>query len=182
MSESSIAKPEIEESRYPYQGFINVRLDTLKLPQGNKTEYTVVETHHHASAIIAETLDGKIVVIKEYRHPTQKWILSCPGGRIDKGETPIEAAQRELLEETGYAAETFQWMGQAFPFASFCDQNIHYIFARGARKVQTPQYDPFELIHTYELTLKEIYDMITRSDPFDGVFATALFFRSIFTS
>jgi ADP-ribose pyrophosphatase len=180
MSERSIIRPEIEASTYPYQGFINVRIDTLKLPQGTKTEYTVLETQHHASAIIAETKDEKIVIIKEYRHPTKKWIYSCPGGRIDKGETPLEAAEREFLEETGYTADSFQWMGQAFPFASFCDQNIHYIYAKGAYKIQTPKYDPFELIHTYELTIKEIYDMMKRADPFDGVLATGLFLKSFF--
>ena len=161
---------------------MNLRIDHLGLPHGLTHPYTVLETAHHAVAVLAQTEDQKFLLIKEYRHPTKRWVLSCPGGRIDSGESPIEAAQRELLEETGYSAKEFFHLGSAHPFASVCDQMIHYVYAKEAHLLQSPQLEPFELIETTLVTSVEIKHLIASYEPIDGVLCTALFFKSLQTA
>ena len=85
--------PEVKSSEIALHGFFDVRIDILQLPHGPKRPYYVVDIGIHAAAILAITKEGKLVITKEYRHPTKKWLLGCPGGRIDTGESPIEAAK-----------------------------------------------------------------------------------------
>lgn len=179
MSKTLIPIPEVKQSEIVHKGFFSIRIDTLELPHGVRKPYTVLETGRHAAAVLALTPDQKYVVLKEYRHPTGKWLYGCPGGRIDAGESPMEAAQRELLEETGYEAEEFTTLGSAYPFASVCEQKIHFVLAKGAKCKQRPTLEPFELITTSLLTDKELKTAIASGDPIDGVLLTALYFHSL---
>lgn len=179
MSKQHIPIPEVKNSEIIHKGFYNLRIDTLELPHGIRKPYTVLETGWHAAAVIAITPEQKFIVLKEYRHPTGKWIYGCAGGRIDAGESPIEAAQRELLEETGYEAEEFITLGSAYPFAGVCEQKIHFVLAKGARYKQPPTLESFELITTCLLSEKELKEAIVSGDPIDGVLLTALYFHSI---
>jgi len=175
----NIPIPEIKGSEIVYKGYFDLRVDLLQLPHGPKRPYTVLLTGVHASAIIAETPDGKFVVNREYRHPTGKWLLSCPGGRIDIGESPLQAASRELLEETGCTGKEYIEIGTIFPFPAVTNQQIHYIWAKGVKKIQPPELETFELIHTEVLSKEEILQEISSGAPVDGVLCTALFLRGL---
>ncbi len=102
MSKPPILIPEIIRTEIAYHGYFDVAIDHLRLPHGHERPYTVLKQGAHAAAVLALTTEGKLVTAKEYRHPLRQWLLSCPGGRIDPGESPLEAGKRELLEETGY--------------------------------------------------------------------------------
>lgn len=179
MSIPPIYIPEVKGSEVVYKGFFDVRVDLIQLPHGPKKEYCVVQTGPEAAAILAETSDGKLILLKEYRHPTKKWLLGCPGGRIDPGESPFEAAKRELLEETGFKSEEFVFMGAVYPHPAVADQRIHYILAKNATYAQAPELEPFELIHVELKTKQQIYAEIASGVPVDGVLCTALFLRSL---
>lgn len=179
MSENSLIIPKIASSEVVHKGFFTLRIDKIKLPHGIQRPYTVLETGHHAAAIIAITEDNQIIVLKEYRHPTGKWIFGCPGGRIDAGESPIEAARRELLEETGYSALEFIYLGNAYPFAAVSEQTIHYVLAKGAKFMQEPTHEPFELMQVHLLTEQQLHKNISNGEPIDGVLCTALFFKNL---
>lgn len=179
MSTPNIPIPEVKSSEIVYKDFFQVRVDLLQLPHGPKRPYTVLLTGFHASALIAETSDGKFIVNREYRHPTGKWLMSCPGGRIDPGESPLEAAKRELLEETGYFGEEYIELRDIFPFPAVTNQQIHYIWAKRVKKIQPPELEDFELIHTEEMTKEQILREIASGEPVDGVFCTALFLRGL---
>ena len=167
--------PEIKSSEIVHEGYFNVRIDLLQLPHGPKLSYTVLELGSHAAVILARTRDGKFVINKEFRHPPRKWLLSCPGGRIDTGESPIEAAKRELLEETGYGSGTFILVGDAHPMPAVTGQVIHYVFADNVELVQKPATEPFELIHTELKTEEELMREIFSGQQVDGILCTALF-------
>ena len=166
--------PEVKASEIAHRGYFNVRIDLLQLPHGPKLFYSVLEIGAHAAVILARTKEGKFVINREYRHPPGKWLLSCPGGRIDTGESPLEAARRELLEETGYGGGTFTSVGTAFPMPALTDQLIHYVYVENAEPVQPPAREPFELIHTELKTEQELMAEIGSGSPIDGILCTAL--------
>jgi ADP-ribose pyrophosphatase len=172
--QSPIPIPEIKSSEIVYKGYLDVRLDQLQLPHGAKMSYTSLKMGVNAAAILAKTADGKLIINKEYRHPTGKWLLSCPGGRIDPGESPLEAAKRELLEETGYGEGRFSLLGNAYPFPAVTDQIIYYIYVEDAVFVQPTHREPFELIHTELKTLEDLKREILAGFPVDGILCTAL--------
>lgn len=171
--------PKVCSSETVYKGFFDLRLDLLQLPHGPKRPYTVLEVRWDAAALVAETAEGKWVISKEYRHPTGHWILGCPGGRIDPGESPIEAGRRELLEETGYTAEEFLLLGTTYPFAAVTKQRIYYIWAKGAKQIQQPKLEEFELIQAAEMNSSELKRAIQSGELVDGILCTALHLRSL---
>ena len=182
MSRSDTPIPEIVSSEIALHGFFDVRIDMLQLPHGPKRPYYSVDFGIHAAAILAITKEGKLVITKEYRHPTGKWLLGCPGGRIDTGESPIEAAKRELLEETGYGNGTFSLMANIHPLAALTDHQIYYVLAQDVEYLQPPALEPFELIHVELKDEKDVLKEIASGNPVDGVLCTALFSKSLFRS
>ena len=176
----SIALPEVKTQEIVYKGYFDVRVDLLQLHHGPNLSYTCLDIRANAAAILAKTTDGKFVINKEYRHPTGKWLLGCPGGRIDTGESPLEAAKRELLEETGYGQGTFHLLGSAFPLPAVCDQLIHFIYVENAVFIQPPTHEPFEFIHTELKTEAELFSDIAAGFPVDSVLCTALLLASKF--
>ncbi|MBI2810080.1 MAG: NUDIX hydrolase [Candidatus Melainabacteria bacterium] len=167
--------PDITNSEIVYKGYFDVQIDHLKLPHGPTLLYSVLKIGVNAVAVLARTKEGKFVINKEYRHPTGKWLLSCPGGRIDTGESPIEAAKRELIEETGYTGGTFKQLGAIHPFPAVSDQVIYYVLVEDAVFVQQPALETFELIHTELKTHKELLHEMKEGYPIDGILCTALF-------
>lgn len=171
---SPIPIPEVKGSETVFKGYFNVREDHLQLPHGARMCYTCLEVGVHAAAILAKTKEGKLIINREYRHPTGKWLLSCPGGRIDPGESPLEAAKRELLEETGYGGGKFSLLGNAYPFPAVAEQIIYYIYVEDAVFVQPTRHEPFEMIHTELKAPEELMQEIAAGFPVDGVLCTAL--------
>ena len=171
--------PEVVSSEISLHGFFDVRIDMLQLPNGPKKPYYCVDFGIHAAAVLAVTKEGKLVITREYRHPTGKWLLGCPGGRIDTGESPIEAAKRELLEETGYGNGTFSLMTHIHPLAALTDHQIYYVLAKNVEYLKPPALEPLELIHTELKDEKELFEEILKGTPVDGVLCTALFLKKI---
>ncbi len=175
MTFRKIPIPKVVESQIVHHGFFDVMVDTLQLPDGPKRPYTVLSIKAHAAAVIAETKDGKLLVTQEYRHPTGHWLLSCPGGRIDSDESPMEAARRELLEETGYGGGEFSLLGSIYPYPSVANQQIFFVHAKNVEYLQPPTLEDFELIHSQLKTPEELFDAIAAGPPIDGVFCSGLF-------
>lgn len=92
----------------------NIRVDTCELVNGQIITPHVLD-YDDEIMIFAVTKDQQVVLIRQYRHGVQDVILELPGGSVDAGETPLEAAKRELIEETGYASDTFIELGQVSP-------------------------------------------------------------------
>jgi ADP-ribose pyrophosphatase len=98
--------------------------------------------------VVAETPAGDIVMVWQYRFGTDAVALEVPGGVIDPGETPVEAARRELLEETGYEADSFELLSVVEPNPALEDNRCFSLLARGARFVGGTKFDELEECET----------------------------------
>jgi 8-oxo-dGTP pyrophosphatase MutT (NUDIX family) len=86
--------------------------------------------------VVAVTREGRLVMVRQYRHGAGALTLEIPGGIVDPGETPARAAVRELLEETGYRAERVQPIGRVNPNPALFGNRVHTYLARGVDRVR----------------------------------------------
>lgn len=168
-------KHKIAKSDTVYQGYFDVKVDLLESIDGPSMIYTSIDIKVHAAAILARTPDGKFLITKEYRHPTRQWILGCPGGRIDPGESPAETAVRELKEETGFVGSHLIPLGQVFSLPAVTDQIIHYFFIDEAMPTHKTAHEPFEAIQIDLKTEAELVQEILSGTAIDGVLCSAFF-------
>jgi ADP-ribose pyrophosphatase len=123
--------PALEASEVAYQGrVLSVRVDQLRRPDGSRMTREVV-VHPDSVAVAAFLPDGSLVLIKQYRHPTGRRIWEVPAGKIDPGEQPLEAAQRELREECGLEATDWKPLLSYFSSPGFTSEQMHLFVARG---------------------------------------------------
>lgn len=97
--------------------------------------------------IVPITPDGCVVMVRQYRHGSREITLETPGGLIDPGETPVEAAARELLEETGYAAGEWVPLGGVNPNPALFRNRLHGFLARDVRRVAEIRNESTEETH-----------------------------------
>ncbi len=177
-SNKSFSLPSLLESKIVFhESLIKIQRDQLQIGSHSPYSYYSLMTYPFAVAILASTPEGAYLLNEEYRHPTGHVLLGCPGGYMDPGEEPFQAAQRELLEETGYKAETFSMMGSAFPYAGISGQKTFYIRAHGATLAVQPTPEASEIIYPRLLMPNELLDLIKNGEEIDGVLCTALFFN-----
>ncbi|VFA97086.1 NUDIX domain-containing protein [Nocardia cyriacigeorgica] len=131
---------ETVSSRTVYSGAIlALRLDQVAMPDGRIVEREVVE-HHGAVAVAALDDADNIVLIRQYRHPLGTRLLELPAGLLDiDGEDPLEAAKRELAEETGLAAHEWSVLVDVALSPGFTDEALRVYLARGLYATERPE-------------------------------------------
>lgn len=109
--------------------------------------------------VVAVTGAGRVVLIRQYRHGTREVTTEIPGGQVDPGETPLEAARRELAEETGYQADHWEQIGEVDPNPAFQTNTTYTFLAQGARPAGGQHLDDNEEIEVEEHPLDRIPDL-----------------------
>ena len=129
--------------------------DTIKLPDGNTSTREFLR-HLGAVCVVPVTDDGKIVVERQYRYAVGQTMVEIPAGKLDyKGEDRLEAAKRELREETGYTAERWTDLGTYLTAPAFSDEKISMYMAEGLHKGEQ-DLDDDEFLDVAEVPLEEL--------------------------
>jgi len=124
--------------------WIKLFVQQVKLPHGRIIDdYHQIQLGDHV-AIVAQTDEGKILMERQYKHGVGKVSLILPGGLIEGEEQPLEAAKRELLEETGYATEQWENLGNFVANANYGCGKIHLFVARNIKQVAEPDSGDLE--------------------------------------
>jgi len=132
--------------------------DEVELPSGRRTERDVVR-HPGAVAIVPVLPDRRIVLVRQFRYAAGKTLLEIPAGTLEPGESVIDCARRELIEETGFRAEKMEPILSCYMAPGYSNEIIHFFVARGLVEVGVdPEWD--EEISVEPFSVDEVHRMI----------------------
>ena len=147
----------------------NVRLDN-----GVTVDMDIIR-HPGAAAVVPLTDSGRsMILIRQYRHAVGGYIWEIPAGTLCGEESPLDCAQRELIEETGYAADDWEKLGEVVPVPGYADERIHLYLAEGLRGAEQ-RLDADEILDVHEMELEKILKMVDAGEIQDAKTLTGLF-------
>lgn len=164
-----------------FQGnLIDLFVKKVELPNG-KTSTREIIVHSGAVAIMPITTEGKMVFVEQFRKPIEKTILEIPAGKIDATDAhPEEAGVRELEEETGYQADSFEFLKTFYTTPGFTDEVIHLYKATGLKKQEIPlTLDEDEFLEIKELSFEEAWQAYEEGKIIDAKTIMALLYWKI---
>jgi ADP-ribose pyrophosphatase len=127
-----------ERTVFASRPWIRVSTQHVRLPDGREIhDYPRIRFPDYV-AVLPLTPQGRVLMLRAYRHGFHRVCLSLPGGKVEPRERPATAARRELLEETGHAARAWTALGGYMPHANYGGSTTHLFVARGARRVADP--------------------------------------------
>ncbi len=160
-----------------YKGRVfSVDVQTVRAPTGQPHE---IATIRHAPCVVLIPVmdDGRVVMIRQFRHSVSRDLWELPAGNVDSGESAEAAALRECEEETGLAPSHVERLGALFPAPGYCDEEMFFFRATGlhAPAPDSPHKpDEDEAIEVHPMTIAEAKAMVTRGEVVDLKTAYAL--------
>ena len=165
-TEKTIKKEQV------YNGIvINLTKDEVMCPNGQKAIREIV--HHRGGVAILYKVDDKFIFEKQFRYALNEEIIEVPAGKLEEGEIPLEAAKRELLEETGYRPLEMIHLGDSYPTPGYSSEVIHLYYCPKAIKEER-HLDKDENIDLIYLSLEEIEELIANNEIKDSKSVAAI--------
>jgi 8-oxo-dGTP pyrophosphatase MutT (NUDIX family) len=136
------------------------RWDLMENPRtGERMERLVLETRDWVN-VVALTERSELVVVHQYRFGTEAVTIEIPGGVIDLGESPLEAARRELREESGFTSQDWIELGAVAPNPAFHDNSCHHFLARGVQRTHPQELDSGEDIVVELVSIERVRELV----------------------
>jgi ADP-ribose pyrophosphatase len=158
-----------------FQGrIVNVYHDDIELPNGRHSMREVV-THPGGVCVAARDETGRFLIVEQFRYAFKREILEFPAGKLEPNEDPLEAALRELEEETGYVAHKMIALGELYPSVGYLTEVIFLFFA-SETSFKKQKLDTHEFLNVHRYTLEELLDM-SRSGQINDAKTIALLHR-----
>ncbi len=173
MKLADLTETELSSETVFHGNLLHVKRDQVKLPNGFESgrEYII---HPGAVLVIPLLENGRLVFERQFRYPLRQAFIEFPAGKIDPAEPPLITGQRELLEETGYTASTWQWLAALHPCIGYSNEIIHIYLASGLQAGEhRREHD--ESLEVFDMTLAEAMAALQRGEITDGKTMVALF-------
>ena len=157
--ETTRKKATVKSTAEVYNGRIfNFVTENLTLPNDRDTEMAFIR--HPGSIAVVPLLDDNTVIMEvQYRHPMGEYLLEIPAGTLEPGESPLNCAKRELIEETGYRAQELIALGKIHMIPAYSDEEIHVFIAKGLTPARQ-NLDPDEIIEVATYPFEKALRMI----------------------
>ncbi|HKW81697.1 MAG TPA: NUDIX hydrolase [Casimicrobiaceae bacterium] len=161
LRETGLASEDVFEGR-----LLHVKRDRVRLPDGGEAtrEYIV---HPGAVMVVPRLPDGLLLFERQFRYPHQRVFIEFPAGKIDAGEDPLDAARRELLEETGYRAAHWRYLATMHPLITYSTEHIAIYAADGLTHVGA-RLDAGEFVQTFAASLDQALGWLDRGEVTDA--------------
>ena len=166
-NEPTIATREIFQGR-----IINVRVDTVRLQNGREGTREIVD-HDPSICVVPVHADGSVLLVRQFRKPTDAFLLEVPAGGIEPGETPEQATRRELQEEIGHTANNLTPLTAFWLAPGWCSEYMYAFLATDLVPAQL-ESDEDEFIAIQRLPLSDIPDAIAAGNIQDAKSVAAL--------
>ncbi|MBK6429208.1 MAG: NUDIX hydrolase [Anaerolineae bacterium] len=154
LTPAPIASWQLVDSRDAFQNrWLHVTLDTVRLPDGRTYEYTNVHREVAGVGIIGLNAAGEILLQQEYRHPVGQVVWQAPGGLANVGEDLLACAARELREESGYEAESLEYLGACWDNPGLGNAISHLALGRNLRPTGHSHPDDAEIVVNHWVTV-----------------------------
>lgn len=133
--------------------------DTMQIPNGNVVKWDFIK-HKGAAAVVPVLDDGKIIMVHQYRNALERYTVEIPAGGLDSAEEPtLDAANRELAEETGYHAKEMEFLITIRTTVAFCNEKIDIYVAKGLTP-GSQDLDEDEFVDVKAYSVEELLAMI----------------------
>lgn len=145
--------------------WVTVRRDAVSLPNGAQIDDFYAVTIRDASAIVALDGAGNLILKREYRYCYDRELIEIPAGAFDDGETdPLIVAKRELLEETGYVSDCWEYLGATVESSAKMTNYMHLFLARDCRQVGGQTLDETEELIPLRIPLEQAVEMVMTNE------------------
>jgi len=141
--------------------------DKFALPGGGADDYHYGETHGNVM-VVPVLDDGRLVLVRQYRYLSEKNSIEFPGGGMQQGESPADAANREFLEETGYKTDNLIKIGTFEPCIGLLKDTSHIFIANELTALQEPKSEGIERTEVILRRVDEFENMIKQGEIWDG--------------
>ncbi len=151
---------KVEKSEVKFRGKVfDLKVDKIIYDSGN---FGIREVAVHPGGAVAVAIkeNGKIILVKQYRYPLDKFSIELPAGKLEKNEDPMKCAVRELEEETGYQANKIEKLGSIFTTPGFCTEELHIYLANDLEPGNHNREEGEYGMQILEFTLNEIEERI----------------------
>nr|WP_317890743.1 NUDIX hydrolase [Paenibacillus arenilitoris] len=154
---NALWREETIKSEPIFEGkMISLQVDTVALQDGRTATREIVK--HPGAAAVMALLDGKLLVVEQFRKPLEKFQIEIPAGKLDPGEDPMTAAARELEEETGYRSDKLKLISAFYTSPGFADEKLYVYFTDEVLPgVQNPDEDEDLKVEAITLEQAEAY-------------------------
>ncbi len=155
-------------------GMLRVKRDQVRLPSGNQSQREFIM--HPGAVLVIPLLDnGNLLLERQFRYPLNRVFIELPAGKIDPDEAILVTGQRELLEETGYTAKEWVYLGLQHPCIGYSDEVIYMFIARGLLAGEAMQ-DEDEQLELFEASLEACLEMVAMQQITDAKTILALMY------
>ena len=170
---------EIIESEISYEARIfKLRSVRKHAPNGKNASFVSMDAPDWVTIIpeLKSGVDAEFLMVRQYRHGSETIEVEFPAGVVDPGEKPLEAAARELLEETGYRAAELREIGSVNPNPAFMSNRTYTYLARGLEKIAELKLDEHELLDVHKVSYRDLHESIGHEPCANAITTQAWYF------